>query len=149
MSQTILVTGGAGFIGANFIPYFMEAHPDYKIINLDKLTYAGNLENLKEVENNPNYTFVKGDICDENFVNALFDKYDFTGVRHFAAESHVDNSTKGPRAFINTNLVGTFNLLEAARTHWFDAPLTPKAGKEKNRFHHNQQLFLIALYMYN
>ena len=136
MSQTILITGGAGFIGANFIPYFMDKHSNYKIVNLDKLTYAGNLENLKEVENNPNYTFVKGDICDENFVNELFDKHNFTGVIHFAAESHVDNSIKGPRAFINTNLVGTFNLLEAARLHWFDAPFTPKAGKENNRFHH-------------
>ena len=136
MSQTILITGGAGFIGSNFIPYFMTAHPDYKIVNLDKLTYAGNLDNLKEVENNPNYTFVKGDICDETLVNALFDKYDFTGVIHFAAESHVDNSITGPRPFINTNLLGTFNLLEAARTHWFDAPNTPKKGKENNRFHH-------------
>ncbi|MBO5285204.1 MAG: dTDP-glucose 4,6-dehydratase, partial [Alphaproteobacteria bacterium] len=134
--QTILITGGAGFIGSNFIPYFMTAHPDYKIVNLDKLTYAGNLENLKEVENNPNYTFVKGDICDEKLVNDLFDKYDFTGVIHFAAESHVDNSITGPRPFINTNLLGTFNLLEAARTHWFDAPNTPKKGKENNRFHH-------------
>lgn len=136
MSQTILVTGGAGFIGANFIPYFMNQHPDYKIINLDKLTYAGNLENLSEVEHNPNYTFVKGDICDETLVNELFDKYNFTGVIHFAAESHVDNSIKGPRAFINTNLIGTFNLLEAARTHWFDAPSCPKPNKENNRFHH-------------
>lgn len=136
MSQTILVTGGAGFIGANFIPYFMNKHPEVKIVNLDKLTYAGNLDNLTEVANNPNYTFVKGDICDENFVNSLFDKYDFSGVIHFAAESHVDNSIKGPRAFINTNLVGTFNLLEAARLHWLEAPNTPKAGKENNRFHH-------------
>lgn len=136
MSETILVTGGAGFIGANFIPYFMNKHPDYKIINLDKLTYAGNLKNLTEVENNPNYTFVKGDICDETFVNNLFDKYEFSGVIHFAAESHVDNSIKGPRTFINTNIVGTFNLLEAARSHWFDAPFTPKAGKENCRFHH-------------
>lgn len=136
MSQTILVTGGAGFIGANFIPCFMAQHPDYKIINLDKLTYAGNLENLKEVETNPNYTFVKGDICDDKLVNELFDKYDFTGVIHFAAETHVDNSITGPRPFINTNLVGTFNLLEAARTHWFDAPNTPKKGKENNHFHH-------------
>ncbi len=136
MSQTILVTGGAGFIGANFIPYFMAQHPDYKIVNLDKLTYAGNLDNLKEVENNPNYIFVQGDICDDKLVNDLFDKYDFTGVIHFAAETHVDNSITGPRPFINTNLVGTFNLLEAARTHWFDAPNTPKKGKENNRFHH-------------
>mgnify|MGYP002073628904 FL=1 len=136
MSQTILVTGGAGFIGANFIPYFMAQHPDYKIVNLDKLTYAGNLDNLKEVENNPNYIFVQGDICDDKLVNDLFDKYDFTGVIHFAAETHVDNSITGPRPFINTNLVGTFNLLEAARTHWFDAPKTQKKGKENNRFHH-------------
>lgn len=136
MSETILITGGAGFIGANFIPYFMTQHPEYKVINLDKLTYAGNLDNLKEVETNPNYTFIKGDICDEDFVNNLFDKYEITGVIHFAAESHVDNSIKGPRAFINTNLLGTFNLLEAARTHWFDVPFTPKAGKEHYRFHH-------------
>ena len=136
MAETILVTGGAGFIGSNFIPYFMEKHPDYKIVNLDKLTYAGNLANLTEVENNPNYTFVQGDICDENLVSRLFDEHRFTGVIHFAAESHVDNSIKGPRAFINTNLVGTFNLLEAARTHWFDAPLSPKPGCEAHRFHH-------------
>lgn len=136
MSQTILVTGGAGFIGANFIPYFMNKHPEYKVVNLDKLTYAGNLDNLKEVENNPNYTFIQGDICNSEFVDELFNKYDFTGVIHFAAESHVDNSIKGPRAFINTNIVGTFNLLESARSHWFDAPFTPKIGKENNRFHH-------------
>lgn len=136
MSETILVTGGAGFIGANFIPYFMAAHPDYTVVNLDKLTYAGNLDNLKEVVDNPHYTFVKGDICDEELVNNLFDKYNFTGVIHFAAESHVDNSIKGPRAFINTNIVGTFNLLEAARRNWFDAPFTPKPGKENYRFHH-------------
>lgn len=136
MSETILVTGGAGFIGSNFIPYFMEKHPDYKIVNLDKLTYAGNLANLTEVENNPNYAFVQGDICDENLVSRLFDEHRFTGVIHFAAESHVDNSIKGPRAFINTNLVGTFNLLEAARTHWFDAPFSPKPGCEPHRFHH-------------
>mgnify|MGYP002858689173 CR=1 FL=1 len=136
MSETILITGGAGFIGANFIPYFMKKHPDYKVINLDKLTYAGNLDNLTEVADNPNYTFIKGDICDEALVNSLFDKYEITGVIHFAAESHVDNSIKGPRAFINTNLLGTFNLLESARIHWFDAPFTPKTGKEKYRFHH-------------
>ncbi len=136
MSETILVTGGAGFIGANFIPYFMNRHQDYKIINLDKLTYAGNLKNLTEVENNPNYTFVKGDICDETLVNELFDKYDFSGVIHFAAESHVDNSIKGPRAFINTNILGTFNLLESARKHWYDEPFKAKKNKEKNRFHH-------------
>lgn len=136
MSQTILITGGAGFIGANFIPYFMAQHPTYKIINLDKLTYAGNLENLTEVADNPNYRFIKGDICDEERINHLFDEYNFTGVIHFAAESHVDNSIKGPRAFINTNLLGTFNLLEAARMHWLDAPFKAKTGCENHRFHH-------------
>lgn len=136
MSETILVTGGAGFIGSNFIPYYMEKHPEDKIVNLDKLTYAGNLDNLSEVADSPNYTFVLGDICDERLVNDLFGQYDFTGVIHFAAESHVDNSIKDPRAFINTNLVGTFNLLEAARQHWFDAPFAPKAGHENRRFHH-------------
>lgn len=136
MSQTILITGGAGFIGSNFIPYFMNAHKDVKIINLDLLTYAGNLENLKEVESSPNYTFIQGDICDYNLINDIFNKYHPTGVIHFAAESHVDNSITGPRAFINTNILGTFNLLEACRTHWYDAPFTPKEGCENYRFHH-------------
>ena len=136
MSQTILITGGAGFIGANFITYFMTQHPTYKVINLDKLTYAGNLENLTEVADNPNYRFIKGDICDEELINHLFDEYNFTGVIHFAAESHVDNSIKGPRAFINTNLLGTFNLLEAARIHWLDAPFKTKTNCENHRFHH-------------
>jgi dTDP-glucose 4,6-dehydratase len=136
MSQTILITGGAGFIGSNFIPYFMNAHKDVKIINLDLLTYAGNLENLKEIESSPNYTFIQGDICDYNLINDIFNKYHPTGVIHFAAESHVDNSITGPRAFINTNILGTFNLLEACRTHWYDAPFTPKEGCENYRFHH-------------
>jgi len=136
MPETILVTGGAGFIGSNFVPYFAEKYPEYHIVNLDKLTYAGNLDNLKECENMPNYTFVKGDICNAEMVDELFAKYDIRGVIHFAAESHVDNSIKGPRAFINTNIVGTFNLLEAARKHWFEAPLKPKANYERCRFHH-------------
>ena len=114
----------------------MSQHKDIKIINVDKLTYAGNLDNLKEVENNPNYTFLKGDICDDSFINNLFDKYNITGVIHFAAESHVDNSISSPRAFINTNIVGTFNLLEACRTHWFDAPFSPKPECQNYRFHH-------------
>lgn len=136
MSETILITGGAGFIGSNFVPYFCNKYPQYKIINLDKLTYAGNLENLKECENMNNYQFVQGDICDENLIENLFLKYDIKGVIHFAAESHVDNSIKGPRAFINTNIIGTFNLLEAARKHWMDAPGKVKNGYEKCRFHH-------------
>lgn len=136
MSKTILITGGAGFIGSNFVPYFCEKYPEYNIINLDKLTYAGNLDNLRECESMPNYTFVQGDICDADFIDKLFDENDIRGVIHFAAESHVDNSIKGPRAFINTNIVGTFNLLDAARRHWMDGPGVVKPGYEDARFHH-------------
>ena len=136
MSKTILITGGAGFIGSNFVPYFCEKYPEYKIINLDKLTYAGNLDNLAECESMPNYTFVQGDICDVDLVEKLFDENDIRGVIHFAAESHVDNSIKGPRAFINTNVIGTFNLLDAARIHWMDGPGVVKPGYEDARFHH-------------
>lgn len=136
MSETILITGGAGFIGSNFVPYFCEKHPEYNVINLDKLTYAGNLDNLRECENMSNYTFVQGDICDAELIEKLFSENDIRGVIHFAAESHVDNSIKGPRAFINTNIIGTFNLLDAARKHWMDGPSKIKAGYEKCRFHH-------------
>ena len=110
----ILVTGGAGFIGANFVPYFIENNPEYHLVNLDLLTYAGNLDNVKEVENHSRYTFVQGDICDRNFVEALFQKYLFHDVIHFAAESHVDNSISGPEAFIKTNVLGTNSLLRAS-----------------------------------
>lgn len=136
MSKTILITGGAGFIGSNFVPYFAKKYPEYKIINLDKLTYAGNLDNLKECKNMTNYHFIQGDICDEALIEKLFNEYDIRGVIHFAAESHVDNSIKGPRAFINTNIVGTFNLLEAARKHWMIAPNQYKPDYEGCRFHH-------------
>ncbi len=132
----ILVTGGAGFIGSNFVPYFIENNPDYHLVNLDALTYAGNLENLAEVENNPSYTFVQGDICDGNFINELFQKYQFTDVIHFAAESHVDNSISGPEAFIKTNVLGTFNLLDAARKLWMTAPNQYKEAFKNSRFHH-------------
>ncbi|MDO4162127.1 MAG: dTDP-glucose 4,6-dehydratase [Pseudomonadota bacterium] len=136
MSKAIIVTGGAGFIGSNFVPYFCQKYPEYHIINVDKLTYAGNLDNLRECENMPNYTFVQADICDAGKMEELFQHYDVRGVIHFAAESHVDNSIKGPRAFINTNLVGTFNLLEAARQYWMEAPNKSKSGYEDCRFHH-------------
>ncbi len=135
-SKTILITGGAGFIGANFTPYFAAKYPQYKIINLDKLTYAGNLKNLTECAALPNYNFVKGDICDDAFVNALFKQHDIVGVIHFAAESHVDNSITGPRAFIDTNITGTFNLLHAAFKHWMSGPGKYKEGYEGCRFHH-------------
>ena len=136
MHKTILITGGAGFIGSNFVPYFCEKYPEYKIINLDKLTYAGNLENLRSCENMPNYSFVQGDVCDADLIEKLFRENDVRGVIHFAAESHVDNSITGPRAFINTNIIGTFNLLDAARRHWMDAPGRIKPGYADARFHH-------------
>ena len=109
--RSILVTGGAGFIGANFVPYFVAKYPECHIINLDKLTYAGNLDNLTECENMVNHTFVKGDIFDEALVQTLFRQHDIRGVIHFAAESHVDNSIKGPKAFMETNVMGTFNFV--------------------------------------
>ena len=120
--QTILITGGAGFIGSNFIPYFLENNKEFKVVNLDLLTYAGNLSNLTEVESNSRYTFVKGDICERELVEDLFKKYNFTGVIHFAAESHVDNSIKNPEAFIRTNVFGTFTLLDVAKNHWMNGP---------------------------
>lgn len=110
---TILVTGGAGFIGSCFIRHELKKHPDYNIINLDALTYCGNLENLKDVENNPNYRFVHGNICDKNLVRELIDEVDC--VINFAAESHVDNSIKNPEIFIETNVQGTLNLLQASK----------------------------------
>ncbi|MBP8789846.1 MAG: dTDP-glucose 4,6-dehydratase [Breznakibacter sp.] len=134
--KSILVTGGAGFIGANFVPYFVAKYPDYRVINLDKLTYAGNLDNLQEVIGAGNYEFVKGDICNRELVEYLFEKYDIRGVVHFAAESHVDNSISGPEVFIKTNLNGTFTLLDVARRYWMSAPFTFKPGYEGCRFHH-------------
>ena len=134
--KSILVTGCAGFIGSNFVPYFLEKHPDYHIVNLDLLTYAGNLDNLKEVENHEYYTFVKGDICDRELVERLFAMYDVKGVIHFAAESHVDNSIKNPAVFIETNVNGTFTLIDVAYKHWMESPFVYKDGYEACRFHH-------------
>lgn len=136
MSKTILITGGAGFIGSNFVPYFCEKYPEYHIINLDKLTYAGNLDNLKECEGMKNYTFIKGDICDRPLIESLFNDYDIRGVIHFAAESHVDNSIKNPGVFIKTNIEGTFTLIDVAYHYWMEAPNRVKQGYEDCRFHH-------------
>ena len=116
MKNNILVTGAAGFIGANFAEHFVNKHPDYNIIVLDKLTYAGNLDNLKKVMDK--ITFVQGDICDFEFVTEIFKKYDINGVIHFAAESHVDNSIKTPFVFTQTNVLGTHTLLEVAKQIW-------------------------------
>ena len=134
--KNILITGGAGFIGANFVEYFVQKYLDYHIVNLDKLTYAGDLKNLSEVQKSLNYTFYQGDICDRKLIENLFKKYDFQGVIHFAAESHVDNSISNPDAFITTNIHGTFTLLDVARHHWLDAPFSVKKNYENTRFHH-------------
>jgi dTDP-glucose 4,6-dehydratase len=118
MDKSILITGGAGFIGSHTIKQLVKQYPNYRIVNLDKLTYAGNLENLKDVENAPNYEFVRGDIYDAAFLKELFEQYHFDGIIHLAAESHVDRSITDPNAFIRTNIVGTVNLLNVAKAQW-------------------------------
>lgn len=136
MSKSVLITGGAGFIGSNFVPYFCRKYPDYHIVTLDKLTYAGDRSNLRECETLPNHILVEGDIGDRGLLDRLFGEYDFRGIVHFAAESHVDNSISDPENFIMTNVVGTYALLEAARKHWMSGPGAARAGYEGCRFHH-------------
>lgn len=118
MNQKILITGGAGFIGSHVVRLFVQNYPDYHIYNLDKLTYAGNLENIRDIEDAPNYTFIKGDIVDANFIQSIFDTHQFDAVIHLAAESHVDRSISNPIEFVMTNVVGTVNLLNAAKHIW-------------------------------
>ena len=134
--KTIIITGGAGFIGSNFIPYFIEKYQDYHIVNLDLLTYAGNLSNLNDINDTDRYTFIKGDIRDRKFIEDIFNKFDIRGVIHFAAESHVDNSITGPEVFITTNINGTFTLLDVAKKHWMNAPFNYKEDYKDCRFHH-------------
>ncbi|MFZ4402172.1 MAG: dTDP-glucose 4,6-dehydratase [Bacteroidales bacterium] len=129
MKKTILITGGAGFIGSHVVRLFVNKYPNYKIVNLDKLTYAGNLANLTDIENKLNYEFVKADIVDAQVINEIFEKYKFDGVIHLAAESHVDRSISNPMEFIMTNIVGTVNLLNAARNLWKD-------NMDGKRFYH-------------
>ena len=129
MKRNILITGGAGFIGSHVVRLFVGKSPDCRIVNLDRLTYAGNLANLRDVENRPNYTFVKGDICDYDAMRSLFAEYDIDGVIHLAAESHVDRSIRDPFTFARTNVMGTLTLLQAAREHW-------NGAWEGRRFHH-------------
>lgn len=116
--KKILITGGAGFIGSHVVRRFVTNYPDYHIYNLDALTYAGNLENIADIENQPNYTFIKGDIVDADFIDSLFQQHQFDGVIHLAAESHVDRSITDPLAFVKTNVIGTMNLLNAAKSIW-------------------------------
>lgn len=132
MKRSIIVTGGAGFIGSHVVRLFVNKYPEYHIINLDKLTYAGNLANLKDIEDAPNYTFVKADICDYDMMLSVMQKYNVDGVIHLAAESHVDRSIKDPFTFARTNVMGTLTLLQAAKVYWESLP-EKYAGK---RFYH-------------
>jgi len=154
--KTILLTGCAGFIGSNFVPYFLEKYPNYKIVNLDKLTYAGDLDNLSEIDDilenskfktqnstlqNDRYHFVKGDICNRELVEFIFTEYNIQGVIHFAAESHVDNSIKNPGIFIETNVNGTYTLVDVAYKHWMEKPFKYHSkfniqNSTLPRFHH-------------
>ncbi len=143
-NKSILLTGTAGFIGSNFVPYFLEKYPEYNLVNLDLLTYAGNLENLTECEQNPRYKFIKGDICNRELVEFIFNEYDIQGVIHFAAESHVDNSIKNPGVFVQTNVNGTYTLVDVAKNYWMEKPFVYKERyrhcEERSnpfpRFHH-------------
>ncbi|HTN44785.1 MAG TPA: dTDP-glucose 4,6-dehydratase [Flavipsychrobacter sp.] len=129
MKKSIIITGGAGFIGSHVVRLFVNQYPEYSIINLDALTYAGNLENLKDIEQAPNYTFIKANICDAAAISEIFAQHKPDGIIHLAAESHVDRSIKDPNAFIQTNVMGTANLLNAARELW-------KGNYEGKRFYH-------------
>ncbi len=127
--KKILITGGAGFIGSHVVRRFVTKYPNYSVYNLDALTYAGNLENISDIENHPNYTFIKGDITDAEFIEQLFQKHQFDGVLHLAAESHVDRSISDPLAFVKTNVIGTMNLLNSAKAIW-------NGKSEGKRFYH-------------
>ena len=140
-TKSILLTGTAGFIGSNFVPYFLEKYSNYNLINLDLLTYAGNLENLSECQSNPRYKFIKGDICNRELIEFIFNEYDIRGVIHFAAESHVDNSIKNPGVFVQTNVNGTYTLVDVAYKHWMSGPHKYHSqfstlNSQLPRFHH-------------
>lgn len=134
--KSILITGGAGFIGSNFVPYFLNQYLAYRIINLDLLTYAGDLANLADVAPSERYKFIKGDICNRELIEFIFNEYDIQGVIHFAAESHVDNSIKNPDVFVKTNVNGTHTLIDVAYKYWMQKPFVYKENYKECRFHH-------------
>lgn len=136
MKKNILVTGGLGFIGSNFVQYMNQCYQQYKLINIDSITYAANEKNIDKLLCPENYAFVKGDIRDKEFLTIIFEQYDITDVIHFAAESHVDNSIKNPSIFAETNVMGTLNLLEIARNYWMNSPFQYKDEYKSSRFHH-------------
>lgn len=129
--NNVLITGGAGFIGSNFIEFYCNKYPNDKVVNLDLLTYAGNLENLKDISSNKNYIFYQGDICDIKLVEKIINTHKINIIIHFAAESHVDNSISSPDVFVKTNVNGTFNLLYSAYKTWFEEPFKAKVGDLK------------------
>ncbi|WBL20911.1 dTDP-glucose 4,6-dehydratase [Zunongwangia sp. HRR-M8] len=134
--DNILVTGGCGFIGSNFIIHYLKNNLDSAIVNLDALTYAGTIDNLSELKNNDRYTFIEGDICDRDLIEKIFHQYNIKNVIHLAAESHVDNSIANPDAFMQTNILGTFNLLDVAKNYWMISPGVYKEDYKNSRFHH-------------
>lgn len=134
--KNVLVTGGAGFIGSNFIEFFLDKHPSVNVVNLDLLTYAANTDNLAKVEQNNRYKFIKGDIKNRELVNYIFKEFAIDGVVHFAAESHVDNSITNPGIFVETNVNGTYALMDAAKNAWMEKPFQLRSGCAHNRFHH-------------
>ena len=134
--RSIIITGGAGFIGSHVVRLFVNKYPEYKIINLDKLTYAGNLANLKDIEDKPNYRFVKMDICDFEGVYQLMQEEHVDGIIHLAAESHVDRSIKDPFTFAQTNVMGTLSLLQAAKLYWEQNPVETQCIASLRRFYH-------------
>ena len=134
-AKNLLVTGGAGFIGSNFIRYFLENYSQSKIVNLDVLSYAADLNNTNDFSNHSNYSFIKGDICDKNLVSEIFQKYNIDGVINFAAETHVDNSINNPEPFIKSNIIGVYNLLNTAFKFWMEKPFKHKKKYAEARFH--------------
>lgn len=136
MNETLLITGAAGFIGSNYLHWFLSEYDDYNLINLDKMTYAGSDENLQGLSGNSRYTFIEGDICDRNLIEKIFKENSIQGVIHFAAESHVDNSITGPEVFVETNVRGTFILLDVARNSWLNGPFEVKDEYKDARFLH-------------